>query len=100
MFVLYLALCLARPGGMGFGDVKLAGVVGGALGFLSYPAVVVGAFAAFVLGGVVAVLMLVARRAARGSAIPFGPAMVGGALVAVFASAPLASAYLRLAQRS
>ena len=100
LFGLYLVIALARPGGMGLGDVKLAGAIGAALGFLSYPALVVGAFAAFVLGGLAAVAMTARRGATRRTALPFGPAMVGGALLAVFAGAPLAEGYLRLAQRS
>jgi leader peptidase (prepilin peptidase)/N-methyltransferase len=100
LFVLYLALVLAHPGGMGLGDVKLAGVIGGALGFLSYPALLVGAFAAFVIGALVAVALLLGRRASRRTAVPFGPSMVAGALLAIFASAPLADAYVHLVQRA
>lgn len=96
MFAFYLALVLVHPGGMGFGGVKLAGVIGAALGFLSYPAVVIGAFAAFVIGGLGGVAPMVLRRANRRTAVPLGPSMVSGALVAIFASAPLASAYLHL----
>ncbi len=100
LFAFYLLLVLAYPGGMGFGDVKLAGVIGAALGFLSYPAVVVGAFAAFVIGGLGGLALMVLRRADRKTAVPFGPSMVAGALVAIFASAPLTSAYVHLLQSS
>lgn len=89
----YLLLVVAYPGGMGLGDVKLAGVTGAALGFVSYPALVIGAFAAFLIGGLGGVALIVLRRANRRTAVPFGPSMVAGALLAIFASAPLASAY-------
>ena len=100
LFALYLGLALARPGGMGLGDVKLSGVIGAVLGFLSWPALLVGAFAAFLLGGTVAVAALLARRATRRSLLPFGPAMITGAFVAIFASAPIADSYVHLLQRS
>jgi leader peptidase (prepilin peptidase)/N-methyltransferase len=100
LFAFFFVLVLAYPGGMGFGDVKLAGVIGAALGFLSYPAVVIGAFAAFLIGGLGGVALMVLRRANRRTAVPFGPSMVAGALVAIFASAPLASAYVHLIQSS
>jgi leader peptidase (prepilin peptidase)/N-methyltransferase len=100
LFTFYLGLVLAYPGGMGLGDVKLAGVIGAALGFLSYPAVVIGAFAAFLIGGLAGVALMALRRADRRTAVPFGPSMVAGALVAIFASSPLASAYVHLLQSS
>jgi leader peptidase (prepilin peptidase) / N-methyltransferase len=96
LFLFYLALALAYPSGMGLGDVKLAGVVGAALGFLSYQALVVGAFAAFALGALVAVGLALTHGASRKTVIPFGPFMVGGALLALFASAPLVHTYTHL----
>jgi leader peptidase (prepilin peptidase) / N-methyltransferase len=100
LFTFFLALALVYPTGMGFGDVKLAGVVGAALGFLSYPAVIVGAFAAFAMGACVGICMLVTRRARRTTALPFGPFLVAGALLALFASAPIADFYTGLVQRA
>lgn len=96
LFALYLALALARPGGMGYGDVKLAGVVGALLGYMSVSALVVGAAAAFLLGGVGGGLLLAARRGSRRTAVAFGPFMVAGALVAILASGPIAGSYLQL----
>ncbi len=51
LFGLYLVLALIYPAGMGFGDVKLAGVLGAVLGYLSYAVLLIGAFAGFFLGG-------------------------------------------------
>jgi leader peptidase (prepilin peptidase)/N-methyltransferase len=99
LFVLFLALAIAKPGGMGLGDVKLAGVIGAVLGFLSYPAVIIGAFAAFVIGGLLGAVLLVAQRAGRKTLVPFGPAMIAGSLVALFASAPIAGAYTHFAHQ-
>jgi leader peptidase (prepilin peptidase)/N-methyltransferase len=93
---LYLLLALAKPGGMGMGDVKLAGVLGLFLGWLGWTELIVGGMAAFLLGGVVALSLLAARRVSRSSGIPFGPWMLLGAWIAIFAAHPVASAYLRL----
>jgi leader peptidase (prepilin peptidase)/N-methyltransferase len=100
LFAFFLALALAYPKGMGFGDVKLAGVVGAVLGFLSYPAVLIGAFAAFVIGALAGVALMLARGANRKTALPFGPAMISGALVALFASAPIVDAYTHFVHRA
>nr|WP_272952076.1 A24 family peptidase [Kribbella jejuensis] len=93
LFAFYLALVLVYPAGMGWGDVKLAGLVGGVLAFLSWQAFFVGAFAAFVLGAIVGVAVLAFRQGGRKTALPFGPFMIGGVLLAVFAAAPLAAWY-------
>jgi len=83
LFALYLLIALVSPGGMGFGDVKLAGVLGLYLGFLGVGPLLIGAFAAFVLGGLYGVVLLVVKRGAR-SGIAFGPWMLAGAWVGVF----------------
>lgn len=97
LFAFYLVLALIHPSGMGFGDVKFAGVIGGALGFLSYSALIVGAFVSFVLGGFVAAALVLSRRAGGKSALPFGPAMAAGAFIAIFAAPVLSHTYLQLA---
>lgn len=96
MFCAYFLLVLAKPGGMGWGDVKLSGVLGLYLGFLGWGAVAVGAFTAFVIGGVVGLALIVSKRAGRKTKIPFGPYMVAGALIAVFAGGPLVHWYVHL----
>jgi len=73
---------LAR-GGLGGGDVALAGLLGLYLGWLSYEAVVVGLITAFMVGGVFALLLLITRRANRSTRFAFGPFLIVGALVAV-----------------
>ena len=93
LFVLYLVLALVSRGGMGMGDVKLAAVLGLYLGFLGWGNLLVGAFAAFIFGGLFGLLLLVVRRAGRKSGIPFGPWMILGAWLGVFAGEYLARGY-------
>jgi leader peptidase (prepilin peptidase)/N-methyltransferase len=77
------ALAVAVPRGMGFGDVKLAGVLGMALGWLGWGEAVVGFFLGFAFGALVGVVLMVLGRAGRKTAVPFGPFLVAGALAAV-----------------
>lgn len=79
MGALYWLLWAVYPAGMGFGDVKWAGVLGLFLGFLSWQHVVLGVAAGFVAGGLWGVVLIVSRRGSAQSAIPFGPAMAAGA---------------------
>jgi leader peptidase (prepilin peptidase) / N-methyltransferase len=81
--------------GMGMGDVKLAGVIGLVLGALGLRYVGVAAGAAILLGGVGGLLALLLGRSRR-DAIPFGPYMAAGAMVAVFLGDRLAEGYLDL----
>jgi leader peptidase (prepilin peptidase)/N-methyltransferase len=97
-FAFCLLVVLIHPAGMGFGDVKLAGLVGGVLSYLSWSALVVGAFSGFLLGAIVGVTLIALRRGGRKTAIPFGPFMVAAALLAVFVAAPIADWYLDLLQ--
>lgn len=96
LFAFYLIAALSYPGGMGFGDVKLAGVLGMYLAWLGWGEFAVGAFAAFLLGGLFAIVLLVTRRVQRTGGIPFGPWMLAGAWVGVFAGGTVATAYLTL----
>lgn len=96
MFGVYLLMALAYPGGMGLGDVKLAGVLGLYLGWLGWDALAVGAFAAFLLGGLFSLVLMVTRRATLRSGIPFGPWMIAGAWVGILGGQQLASGYLSL----
>lgn len=88
-----LFVVAAVSGGMGFGDVKLAALLGIVLGSLGLRFVGVAAAAAIVLGAAVAVGALIAGGN-RKSAIPFGHAIAAGALVAILAGEPIASWYL------
>lgn len=94
LFAFYFVLWLVWPGGMGMGDVKLAGVLGLYLGYSGWGALAVGAFGAFVLGGVFSIALLAMKRANRKSGIPFGPWMLGGAWIGIVVGDTLARAYL------
>lgn len=94
LFVFYLVVALIYPGGMGFGDVKLAGLLGLYLGYLGWPELIVGAFAAFLLGGIAALVLVLARHGGRKTRLPFGPFMLGGAWVGVVVGKPVAAGYL------
>jgi len=95
LFCLYLLLALIYPAGMGMGDVKLAGLVGGVLGYLSWACLALGAFAGFLLGSIAGIAMLVSGRADRRTALPFGPFMIAGVLLAIFFADPLFALYSR-----
>jgi leader peptidase (prepilin peptidase)/N-methyltransferase len=90
----YFVVWFVYPAGMGFGDVKLAPVVGAYLGWVSYGAVVVGAFLGFLYGAVVGVGLILLSKGGRKSKVPFGPFMLAGALTGILAGDWLADAYL------
>lgn len=96
LYIFYWLLRLVRRGGMGGGDVKLAGVVGLHLAWIGWGAFAVGAFFAFLYGGVFGIALILARQAGRRTAIPFGPWMLLGAWTGVFAGEPLGRLYLSL----
>jgi leader peptidase (prepilin peptidase)/N-methyltransferase len=84
----YLLLGLARPGQLGGGDIKLAGLAGLVLGWLGWRAVLTGGAAGFVLAGVAGVVLLAAHRVTLRGAISFGPYLLGGALLVILADGP------------
>ena len=93
LYGFYFLLVLVYPAGMGFGDVKLAGVLGIYLGWLGWGELIAGGFLAFLIGGIVGVALMVVQRAGRKTQIPFGPFMLLGAFVAVLWGHALAEAY-------
>ena len=88
----FLVAALIKPGGMGMGDVKLAGVMGLFLGAPVAVALMVGLVTGTVAGAVVMARLGVA--AGRKTTVPFGPFLAVGGVVAVLAGAPLIDAYL------
>ncbi|MFJ3658413.1 prepilin peptidase [Streptomyces nigra] len=75
--------------GLGFGDVKLALVLGAVLGWYGWPVVLVGVFAGFLFGALWGVGLLFAGRAGRRSRMAFGPFLLAGALAGVLLGSPL-----------
>jgi len=87
----YLLLGLARPGQLGGGDIKLAGLAGLVLGWLGWRAVLTGGALGFVLAGLAGLVLLAARRVTLRGAISFGPFLLGGALLVILAEGPAAA---------
>jgi leader peptidase (prepilin peptidase)/N-methyltransferase len=79
----YLILALLPGSNLGFGDVKLAGVLGLLLGWLGWPEALLGLILPHLLNAPVAIWLLATRRAGRRTDLPLGPALLAGALLAV-----------------
>jgi leader peptidase (prepilin peptidase)/N-methyltransferase len=88
----FLVAAILYPRGMGMGDVKLAGMLGLYLGRAVAPAI----FIALIAGVVVGAAVIARKGAAEGrkTAVPFGPFLALGGVIAFFAGADLVDAYL------
>jgi leader peptidase (prepilin peptidase) / N-methyltransferase len=93
-FALLFVIHFVSPRGMGFGDVRLAALLGLVLGWIELGAVPLGLFLGFLLGAVVGVGLMLGGRKGRKDRIPFGPFLAAGALLAVLFSDPLLDLYL------
>jgi leader peptidase (prepilin peptidase)/N-methyltransferase len=82
-FLVFLALSLFMRGGLGMGDVKLAGMLGFVLGWTGVPALLIGT----VVGGVVAAVLL-SRERGRRATMAYGPYLAFGAAVAILIAHP------------
>jgi len=76
-------LHLVSPRSMGFGDVKLAFVLGLVLGWLGWSELVLGLFCGFLAGAVVGLALIVLRHRGRKDHLPFGPFLAFGTLIAL-----------------
>lgn len=93
---LYRLLHLVYPAGMGYGDVRLAGLIGGYLAWLGWAPLLVGAFGGFLLGAVGGALVMLAVGGGRKTTIPYGPYLLAAAWVGLLWGEPIARTYLRL----
>jgi leader peptidase (prepilin peptidase) / N-methyltransferase len=84
----YFLLWLVYPRGLGFGDVRLSGPLGLALGWMGWGPVLVGLYAGFLLGGVLGGLLALIKIVER-KGFPFGPFMLIGAAIGVLWGNPL-----------
>lgn len=96
LLALYALIAAVYPSGMGWGDVKLAGLLGSFTAFVGFPALTVGALASFVLAAPVAMWLVAARSAGSRTRVPFGPFMVAGAMVGVASGAAVSDWYFAL----
>jgi leader peptidase (prepilin peptidase)/N-methyltransferase len=92
-FAIFLLIAIVSRGGMGWGDVKLAALIGLATGFpLVFFAIIMGA----ILGGIVAVALVIAKKRKRRETIPFGPFLALAAMVTLLWGSNILSWYLGL----
>ena len=94
LFAFFFLIAFIVPAAMGFGDVKLAAVVGLMTAYLSWGAFLSAAFGGFLLGSVVGVLLMATRRAGRKTAVPFGPFMLVAAWASILGASRLGELYL------
>ncbi len=92
-FVLLLLPALISRGGMGWGDVKMAGLIGLATGF---PLVFVAIVGGIVVGGLVAAILLLLRIKTRKDAIPFGPFLALAAMATLLYGRDILNWYLSI----
>ena len=89
----FFVIAMISPRGMGFGDVKLAFVLGTFLGYTRLGLVPLGMFLAFMIGALTGIAVMLLGRGGRKMEIPFGPFLALGTVLAIFAGDPLVDAY-------
>jgi leader peptidase (prepilin peptidase)/N-methyltransferase len=97
LYAVFLLLALVSPNALGFGDVKLASLLGLYLGYLGADRLALGLAAGMLLGAVAAVALLAAGRAGWRTHLAYGPALLAGSVLAVGVGQPLLDGYLRAA---
>ena len=88
-FVVFYAMFVISPKLIGFGDVRLAPVLGLSLGWLGWRYVILGFFAANLIGAVIGIALIASHRMSRQQQIPYGVFLALGCAVAVFAGPEL-----------
>jgi leader peptidase (prepilin peptidase) / N-methyltransferase len=90
-FIVFFLMNFASPRILGFGDVRLAPLLGLALGWLGWRYVVLGFFAANLMGAVIGISLIAAKRLAREQPVPYGVFLSAGAALALFAGPEILS---------
>ncbi len=93
-FLIFFAIHLVVPQGMGFGDVRLAGLLGFASGWIGVPQVLVGFVVAFGLGALAGLLLMAFKSYGAKSRLPFAPFLVAGTFVTLMWGTPIARVWL------
>lgn len=93
-FAVFFGVHLASPRGMGFGDVRLAGLVGLVTGWFGWGQVLAAFLAAFLLGAVVGLAVMAVSGQGRKTRVPFGPFLALGAAASIVMGPPAVSALL------
>lgn len=88
-FLVFFALNFLSPRILGFGDVRLAAVLGIGLGWLGVRYVLLGFFAANLIGAVIGVALIASKRISRQQQIPYGVFLALGTALAIFAGPEL-----------
>jgi leader peptidase (prepilin peptidase)/N-methyltransferase len=94
-FTVFNLIHLVSPGGMGYGDVRLSGLIGLHLGYLGWGRVYAGFLLGFLLGALVGITLMALGKAGRKTAIPFGPFMAVGAVLASLWGEPIVRLWTR-----
>jgi leader peptidase (prepilin peptidase)/N-methyltransferase len=92
-FLALFVVHVIQPRGMGFGDVRLAAVLGLYLGYIDLKLVLLGMLIGFLLGAVVGIFLVATRIRSRKDAVPFGPFLAAGAILAILFSNQLLDFY-------
>ena len=92
-FGIFFLIAVVFRGGMGWGDVKLAALIGLATGF---PLVFLSIIMGVILGGIVAVALVIAKKRKRRRTIPFGPFLALAAMITLLWGSNILSWYLGL----
>ncbi len=95
-FAVFFVIHVVSPRGMGFGDVRLAFLLGLALGWLGWGEVAGGLFAGFLYGAVIGVVLIAVKIRGRKQQIPFGPFLATGAMTFVLFGSPIVDWYKHL----
>lgn len=93
-FGVFYVLWYVFPRGVGFGDVRLSGLLSMALGWLGWGELVTGLYGGFFLGAVIGIVLTLAKVFKRRQLFPFGPFMLVGALIGVLVGGQLERLYL------
>lgn len=93
-FAVFFALFYAVPKGIGFGDVRLAALCAGFVGWIGYREVIVAFLVSFVVAGVPAAVLLAMHKVQRRTQIPFGPFLAAGSVIAVLFGPSIVHAWM------